>query len=206
MDLPEEADAYASADFADVNEAFAERVAALATDPAALALDLGTGPVDIPVRVVARRPGWSIVAIDAARAMLRLGREATRSSSIRLLQADTKRLPLRDQCAGVIFSNSILHHLPDPSPFWREIRRVGRPGAPVLVRDLARPGSEAEAERLVFEHAGDESPLLREEFHRSLLAAFTPEEVRGQLGQAGLHTLDVAMVSDRHLDVCGVLP
>ena len=38
-----------------------------------------------------------------------------------------------------------------------------------------------------------------------LLAAYTPEEVREQLDQADLGVLDVAMVSDRHLDIFGRL-
>jgi ubiquinone/menaquinone biosynthesis C-methylase UbiE len=155
--------------------------------------------------VRARKPRWRIVAIDAARSMLALGTMAARGGRVWLVQADGKRLPLADARADVVFSNSILHHLPDPAPFWREVRRVARPGATVLLRDLSRPASEKEARRLVEEHAGDESPLLREEFHRSLLAAFTPDEVRAQLVHAGLAGLTVEPITDRHLDVFGAL-
>ena len=59
---------------------------------------------------------------------------------------------------------------------------------------------------LVAEHAGDESALLQEEFYRSLLAAYRPDEVRAQLAEAGLANLEVAAVSDRHLDVWGQAP
>ena len=46
---------------------------------------------------------------------------------------------------------------------------------------------------------------LRRDFRNSLYAAFTPDEVRQQLGFAGLQGLQVGYVSDRHLAVSGRL-
>ena len=67
MDLQAEADAYARADFADVNQAFADRLVALAGHlERARAVDLGTGPGDIPVRLARAMPGWHITAVDAS--------------------------------------------------------------------------------------------------------------------------------------------
>ncbi len=77
MDLAAEAEAYGLADFADVNAAFVERL--LEWVPAAApvrALDLGTGPGDIPVRVKRARPRWRILALDASGPMLRLAADA----------------------------------------------------------------------------------------------------------------------------------
>ena len=72
MDLEVEAAAYAAADFAEVNAAFVERLLEVAgTIARAVAIDLGTGPGDIPLRVAARRSGWRILAMDASWAMLR---------------------------------------------------------------------------------------------------------------------------------------
>jgi hypothetical protein len=45
---------------------------------------------------------------------------------------------------------------------------------------------------------GDESPILKQDFYNSLLAAFTADEVRGQLGAAGLEDCTCAIVSERH--------
>ncbi len=63
--------------------------------------------------------------------------------------------------------------------------------------------SPAAAKTLVQHHAGNESALLQEEFYRSLLAAYTVEEVKEQLATAGLSGLTVAQVTNRHLDVFG---
>lgn len=211
MDIPAEADAYARADFADVNEAFTERLVELAghiTDTRAV--DLGTGPGDIPVRVARRMPTWRITAVDAAEAMLDHARRMSASSGltdrIELVLADAKDTHLPAGGFDVIFSNSILHHINDTPALWSEVVRLGKTGGLVFIRDLARPADRDAAEEIVRRYASEESDLLGEEFHRSLLAAYTPREVRDQLAEAGLNTLRVEMVSDRHLDVYGRLP
>jgi ubiquinone/menaquinone biosynthesis C-methylase UbiE len=208
MDLPAEAAAYAAADFSVVHAAFVERLLELTSDPTnATAIDLGTGPGDIAIRVARARPRWQITAIDASKAMLGIARaRASRAeANVQFVSADAKATVLPARSFDVIFSNSLLHHMPDPLPLWREIARLAAPRATIFLRDLMRPTSEVEASRLVELHAGEESELLREEFHRSLLAAFMPQEVAVQLASVGLHQLTVAPSSDRHLDVFGTL-
>ncbi len=211
MDDSSEAYAYAVADFAEVNRAFAQRLVELAGRlDEARAVDLGTGPGDIPVLVARAMPGWSITAVDASEPMLRYAHEAASAAGladrIRLLLADVKDTGLPAGGFDVVFSNSILHHITDTASFWSEVRRIAAPGAVVLVRDLARPDSASSAEQIVHTYAAEETELLREEFYRSLLSAYTPQEVCGQLTRAGLNRLRVETVSDRHLDVCGTLP
>jgi ubiquinone/menaquinone biosynthesis C-methylase UbiE len=210
MDILAEAKAYAETDFSDVNQRFVERLVELAGPrEKAEALDLGTGPGDIPVRVVRARPKWRVTAVDASGAMLdfarRLVKRAGMEAAIRLVQADAKHTGLRAASFDVIFSNSILHHITDAASLWAEVKRLARRGAVVLFRDLARPASAEAAREIVKKYAGDATELLREEYYRSLLAAYTADEVRAQIEQAGLGALNVAMVSDRHLDVFGKL-
>jgi ubiquinone/menaquinone biosynthesis C-methylase UbiE len=208
MDLAAEAEAYGLADFADVNAAFVERL--LEWVPAAApvrALDLGTGPGDIPVRVKRARPRWRILALDASGPMLRLAAEAAQRAgqALQFVTADAKRLPLATDSFEVVFSNSILHHITATELFWREVRRVACPGAAVLLRDLFRPESAEQARALVETYAGDESNLLQEEFYRSLLSSYTPVEIQAQLDAAGLGHLTVETASDRHVDIRGRL-
>ncbi|HSW44776.1 MAG TPA: class I SAM-dependent methyltransferase [Phycisphaerae bacterium] len=208
MDLPDEAEAYAKADFADVNAAFVERLVELARNVGrAVAVDLGSGPGDIPVQVGRICSEWRILAVDVSHAMLCLAARAITQAGLdrRVLpvEADAKLLPLPDRHADVVFSNSILHHITDADRLWTEIRRIAAPGASIFVRDLARPADEQAARRIVDLYAGNESVLLQEEFYRSLLSAYTPDEVRAQLRLARLDTLQVAMVTDRHLDIWG---
>jgi len=211
MDDRAEAEAYAVADFADVNQAFVDRLIELVGPRERLdAVDLGTGPADIPIRVVRARPGWYVTAVDASAAMLAVARHAVRGAgldrSIPLVLSDAKRLPLADASFDVVFSNSILHHITDTAAFWCQVRRLARPGAVVLLRDLARPDTADDARAIVRRYAGGESDLLQQEFYRSLLSAYRPDEVRRQLTDAGLTTLRVQRITDRHLDIFGAVP
>ena len=210
MDIEAEAEAYARADFSEVNQAFADRLVELVGGlERAAAIDLGAGPADITIRVSKARPAWRIKAVDAAPAMLALARKAVDnaglSGAIELIQADAKDTRLPGQSFDVLFSNSILHHITQVELFWNEVKRLAKPGALVFLRDLARPASPQSARDVVEKYSGSESELLKEEFYRSLLSAYTPEEVRIQLKSAALDWLDVAMVTDRHLDVFGRL-
>ena len=207
----EEAEAYAKADFRGVNARFVRRLLALAgRRPRARAVDLGTGPADIPCRVARARPGWRIDAVDASTPMLRAARAAVRKAragrAVRLRCADALACGLPSHAFDVVFSNSLLHHLPDPAALWREVARLAKPGGLVFVRDLRRPPTRARARRLVARYAAGEPPVQRRSFYNSLLAAFTPAEIRAQLRRAGLGRLRVALPSDRHVDVTGRLP
>ena len=211
MDQAPEVEAYAKADFSQVNQAFVDRLLGLASQAArtARALDLGTGPGDIPIRLARARPGWRITAIDVSKAMLAHARRAAEAAglaaNIDFVLADAKATRLPAGGFDVIFSNSILHHISQMDRFWAELKRLAAPGAVVFLRDLFRPADEAAAGRIVAKHAGGESALLREEYYRSLLSAWTIGEVRGQLNRAGLSELAVAAVNDRHMDVIGRL-
>jgi len=207
MDDPDEARAYAEADFAEVNAAFVERLLELAPAGAPIrALDLGCGPGDIVLRVKQARPAWCVVGLDAAMAMLRHARRnAGPDPAPHWVIADAQGAPFPDASFSLVFSNSILHHVADPGVLWREVRRLAKPGAAIFFRDLMRPASEEEARRLVLQYAGNESALLQEEFYRSFLAAYTVKEVWQQLVENGFGGLRVAAVTDRHLDIWGLV-
>jgi hypothetical protein len=69
--------------------------------------------------------------------------------------------------------------------------------------DLMRPQTTQVAEELVNTYSGAEPLILKQDFYNSLCAAFTPEEVQGQLSTAGLGQLNIKDISDRHLLVYG---
>lgn len=210
MDCPERARAYAEAHFSEVNAAFAGRLLELAGDlDSARALDLGTGPGDIPFRLVRQRPGWRIAGLDASLPMLRLARAARTDASgltqVDFVLGDAKCTPFPSDTFDVILSNSILHHVSDTIAFWKEAARVAKSGALLFARDLMRPESCEAARALVETHAAGEHALLREDFFDSLLASYSTEEVEAQLYAAGVARFEVWAISDRHLEVFAVL-
>jgi ubiquinone/menaquinone biosynthesis C-methylase UbiE len=202
MDDPAQALAYARADFADVNRAFVERFSTTFPElTRGRILDLGCGPADISIRLLAVLPNVHVTAVDGSPAMLSLGRDAVRRQrldyQIQLVCAFVPALPFADASFDAIISNSLLHHLPEPDLFWNEVCRLARPNAPIFVIDLVRPRSTEDARRIVHTHAAAEPDILKRDFYNSLLAAFTVNEAREQL-RVPLPQLVCETVSDRH--------
>lgn len=211
MDDAEQASAYAAADFEEPNQRFIDTWFELFGAPTGAMLDIGCGPGDIVLRFARRFPGVLIDGLDGAESMLLHGRQALERAPelaprVRFLHAMLPAEALSEQGYDAVISNSLLHHLHEPQLLWECVRRVGRPGAPVLVMDLFRPESSRAAAGIVDTYAADEPEVLRRDFYNSLLAAFTVDEVRDQLQSAGLGMLRVSQVSDRHLIVNGRLP
>jgi ubiquinone/menaquinone biosynthesis C-methylase UbiE len=210
MDEPRGANAYAASDFSDVNRAFVDALLRLVGPLKSVrALDLGTGPGDIPIRIALARSRWRITAVDASAPMLRFARAAAKKSAVQKnitwLRADAKHISLPPRRFDVLFSNSILHHITGVDAFWEELKRLAKPRAFVLLRDLARPASRAAARRIVAKYGRCGPTLMQRDYLNSLLASYTIAEVRRQLARHDLDMLRVKMVTDRHFDVFGRL-
>jgi len=210
MDDEAQALAYAEADFEEPNTRFVELCRDFTGElPAGSSLlDLGCGPGDISLRLAAAYPHAQVHALDGSAAMLALGRAALAThpelaGRLRFVEGLVPGAVLPRAHYEAVVSNSLLHHLHDPAGLWRMVRERGRPGAPVVVMDLARPASEAAARALLDLHAAGEPEVLRRDFYNSLLAAFEPAEVAEQLEQARLAHFEVEVVSDRHMVIRG---
>ncbi|WP_019625307.1 trans-aconitate 2-methyltransferase [Thioalkalivibrio sp. ALJT] len=208
---PDQARAYAEADFAAPHEGFVDAFAEAFPGPVSgPVLDLGCGPGDVSLRFAARYPACEVDGLDGAPAMLAAGK------ALMAGHPAARRVNLGEGCLpeargprapyATIISNSLLHHLHTPAALWQAIRRDGTPGAAVFVMDLRRPDSEAAVKALVAQYAADDPEVLRRDFEHSLHAAFTPDEVREQLAAAGLDGFTVHVASDRHMIIFGHLP
>ncbi len=215
MDDPAQARAYAAADFSEPHDRFVQLFGECFPGVAVggPVLDLGCGPADIACRFARAHPACTVVGVDGSAAMLEEGRRllvrqglAGRITLHRVyLSAETPDPLVPGAPYETVICNSLLHHLADPMVLWTTLRRVAVPGARILVMDLLRPATPARARELVAAYAGEEPEILRRDFHRSLLAAYRPEEVWLQLQEAGLSQLAVQVVSDRHFIVHGQL-
>jgi len=206
MDDDEQAAAYADADFAAVNKAFVERFVAWVGAPPATVVDIGCGPADIPIRLCQALPDTHITAIDGSPAMLAQARTAVSAAGLdERIELVEQFLPgpARDVKYDAVLSNSLLHHLHDPTVMWNEVNALAKPGAALFVIDLYRPLSTDAAQAIVDEHAEGEPDVLRRDFYNSLLAAFTIDEVNAQLAAAGLSGATAETISDRHMLISG---
>ena len=209
MEDEHQVSAYAAADFEEVNQGFVDRFREYFPEfTEGHILDLGCGPGDIPVRFARVLPSCRITGVDASEPMIGLAGVAVKQAGL----AD--RITFRcERFQGVSLvepvdaavSNSLLHHVPNPLQFWYRLRQLVKPGAPVLVMDLLRPDSPEEAQAIVNRYAAKEPEILRRDFYRSLLAAFTEDEVAAQLTEMNLSRLIVDVVDDRHWVVSGII-
>jgi ubiquinone/menaquinone biosynthesis C-methylase UbiE len=206
----EQARAYAAADFEEAHSRYVMLFCDKFPDAPieAKALDIGCGPCDVTFRFARTFPQWHIDAVDGSPAMMTLARKAAAQTPdvagrIRFVEGLVPSVKLPEKNYDVIFSSSLLHHLPDGEALWQMIKAYARAGTVVFVADLRRPASREQAKEFVQKYSGREPAVLQRDFYNSLLAAFTPEEVRQQLAVAGLG-LNIEEISDRHLIVYGV--
>jgi SAM-dependent methyltransferase len=208
MDDERQSVAYARADFGASNQSFVDGLTRFPRRFSS-AVDIGCGPGDVDIRLARAVPDLFITAVDGSAPMIALAEEAVRAAGlgqrITLVCARVPTAILGDHAFDTVLSKDLLHHLPDPSALWKEVARLGKPGAIVYVMDLVRPTSPAAARRIVDTAAGSEDPILQADFYNSLCAAFTVDEVCDQLATAGLN-LRVTLAGERHLLASGLLP
>ncbi|MBK5283462.1 MAG: class I SAM-dependent methyltransferase [Nitrospiraceae bacterium] len=209
MDDPEQALVYARADFEKENQGFIDRFREYFPEfTKGHILDLGCGPGDIPIRFARALPACRITGVDASGPMIGLAdvavKQAGLADQIAFRCERFQAVSLVEQADAVV-ANSLLHHVPNPLQLWYRLRHLVKPGSPVLVMDLLRPDSPEEAQVIVDRYAAKEPEILRRDFYRSLLAAFTEDEVAAQLAEMNLSRLIVDVVDDRHWVVSGII-
>jgi len=175
-----------------------------ASFPLAWALDIGTGPAQIPVKILARIPNLRFVGLDRAPNMLAQGRgdaaKAGVADRLRCLVGDGHSLPFPDHFFDLVICNSVLHHARSPVELLREVARVASPAAPILIRDLRRP-SRPLLEWHLWRHGRHYSGLMRKLFNDSVRAAYTLEELQEFLDQARIPEARVFRHGGAHIGV-----
>jgi SAM-dependent methyltransferase len=75
--------------------------------------------------------GLNVLAVEPSPAMRQ---HIPRTPTVQVLEGDASDLPLPDDSADAAWLSLVLHHIPDLGAAAQEIRRVLRPGSPVLIR------------------------------------------------------------------------
>ncbi len=220
MEDSAEVEAYASATAQTylnrLDDTFVEHAVRLVRGwPGGRALDLGTGPGQIVLKLAARLPGWHFVGIDRSRNMIAQAREnlATRSERwsgaavsnplcpmasptelplpdrVEFSVADGNKLVFPDSSFDLVMSNSVLHHLAKPERVLAEMARVAKPGAAILVRDLRRPSRLAYPLHVRW-YGRHYSGLMYRLYSASVRSAYTKRELEDLLCRSPLSAVD----------------
>lgn len=203
--------AYAGADLTELNQAIVTCFQARFPGfKGSSLLDLGCGAADVSIRFARTYPKIAVLGVDGSCSMLREARKAVREAGLEdRIRLGEYHLPDESLPCGMfdaVIANSLLHHLEDALSLWRTVIACAKPGAAVMVADLRRPCDVAQAEILVSRYAAEAAPVLQHDFLNSLCAAYSTEEVRQQLDEAGLGSFQWDVLGDLQLVAWGTAP
>jgi len=211
MDDSEEVEAYASAaeqaHLDAIDDTFVEHsVRLLAGKQRGRALDIGTGPGQIVMKLARRLILWKFTGVDRSQAMIEQAKRNLASAGGALVArvefqvADGNRLSFPNGTFDFIMCNSVLHHLAEPVRLFGEMARLLKPGGAILLRDLRRPGRLGYPLH-VWWHGRHYSGTMRRLFRDSVRSAYTTEELQTLLDSSELRGACVFEQRPTHIGI-----
>ena len=152
-----------------------------------LALDVGTGPGQIPMKLALRLPQLQIIGLDLSEAMLKQAQHDAQASGVAdrvtFQIGDAKKLSFPAGHFDLVICNSLLHHVPHPLVTLNELARVTRPDGAILLRDLRRPRALAFPFHVLW-FGRHYRGLMKKLFGDSVLSAYTEQDLQKLLSQS----------------------
>ncbi|MGX6608493.1 class I SAM-dependent methyltransferase [Micromonosporaceae bacterium Da 78-11] len=105
--------------------------------PGSRLLDLGAGTGSWSRAFTAWWPGVHVAAVEPSAAM------RARSVFAPVVAGSAADIPLPDASVDAVWISTVIHHVPDLAAAARSVRRVLKPGAPVLIRSAFAGRHEA---------------------------------------------------------------
>lgn len=148
--------------------------------------DLGCGPGDFTNLLACKYNSVQIDAFDGSQEMLQLARENFyryyRTEKIDNICFVNSYIEHIRQEYDFVFCANTLHHLHNPTSFWKTIQRITKDK--FMVVDLVRPQSKLQLEKIIQPYKKPNKRFIGPEFLQdltnSLRAAFTIEEINYQ--------------------------
>ncbi len=170
------------------------------------ALDIGTGPGQIVIKLAGRLPRWSFIGVDRSPGMIEQARANAAAAGdnqrgrVEFQIADGNRLPFPDNSFEFVMCNSVLHHLAEPEKLLAEIARLVSANGAILLRDLRRPN------RLAFSlhvrwHGRNYSGEMLRLYRDSVRAAYTVPELERMLGATSISGARVFHYHSTHIGI-----
>jgi ubiquinone/menaquinone biosynthesis C-methylase UbiE len=170
------------------------------------ALDIGTGPGQIVMKLTQRLRRWRFVAVDRSADMIAQSIASlaatgmTVAGRVEFQTVDGNALPLAEKSFDLVMCNSVLHHLAEPEKMLGEIARLAKADGAILLRDLRRPG------RFTFPlhvrwHGRHYSGQMLRLYRHSVRAAYTVSELQRLLASSPLRDARVFRHGSTHIGI-----
>ena len=170
-------------------------------------LDVGSGLATLAMYVASLDKSYVIDCVELSDEMNKIAQENIRGKGlegrIKIIKTDAKNMALPSNSYDIVMCCDLLHHIENPAYVINEIARVVKPDGNILIRDILRPRSQEELERIIKERAKDLGNNATDKTVReSAMAAFTLEEVSEIFRQSNLKGYKIT----REEDYQGYLP
>jgi ubiquinone/menaquinone biosynthesis C-methylase UbiE len=167
----------------------------LSRDRVTRILDVGTASADLPreIAAIARARGASvdIIATDIHPQMRDIATQrCAQYPEITIGAADALALPFADNEFDIVLLSMTLHHFEDDDPVTA-VREAARVGGIVIISELERAWLNYAGARMLGSTWWRGNPLTRHDGPRSVLRAFTRDELADIARAAGLTDIDV---------------
>ena len=169
------------------------------------AIDIGTGPGQIVLKLARRLTRWKFVGVDrsskmVAQAAASLALAGSLAGRVQFHVADGNQLPFRVGSFDLVVCNSVLHHLAEPQKLLSEVARLAKPGGAVLLRDLRRPG------RLIYplhvrRHGRHYHGLMYKLYCDSVRSAYTVRELQRLLDSSTIQDARIFDHKSTHIGI-----
>jgi ubiquinone/menaquinone biosynthesis C-methylase UbiE len=211
MDDSGEVEAYASAaaqSYLDkIDDTFVEHALRLASGrPRGRALDIGTGPGQIVLKLAYRQSLWKFAGVDRSPGMIAQARASLDTAindlagRVEFHVADGNRLDFPDASFDFVMCNSVLHHLAEPQNLLAEMARLVKPSGAILLRDLRRP-TRFRYPLHVRWHGRKYSGTMYKLYCDSVHAAYTAAELQRLLNSSPLYGARVFAHNSTHVGI-----
>ena len=210
MDESKEVEAYASATaqawLDKIDDSFVDHAARLVSGwQRGRALDIGTGPGQIALKLALRLSLWTIIGVDRSQKMIdealaKLAATAPVTGRLEFQVADGNRLDFPNATFDLVICNSVLHHFAEPRNLLSELARVTKPRGAILLRDLRRP-SRLEYPFHVRWHGRHYDGTMGKLYRDSVRAAYTIPELQKLLDASPLRGARVFRHGSTHIGV-----
>jgi ubiquinone/menaquinone biosynthesis C-methylase UbiE len=169
------------------------------------ALDIGTGPGQIVIKLGYRLTRWKFVGVDCSQAMIETARASLASAPevagrVEFRVADGNHLDFPNATFDLVVCNSVLHHIAEPQNLFSEIARVVKPGGAILLRDLVRPPRFSYGSH-IRKNARHYKGEMRRLYIASVQAAYTEEEMQKLVDVSALRGARVFRHGKTHIGV-----